>query len=193
MPRTKKTQNTAKPAESKPQERKLKGRGGTNNFGNNTKEWMKTEAQKEIAGQLLQETLTAYKQPKVKSEQELIQRLDDYFTYCANNSVIPTVEEMSLYLGYSVKGIWEIERKNSMALGPNASEIIKKAKAFMQTFDAKFVICGQLNFLTYCFRAKNYYGMVDKKEVEIVPNNPLGELMSQEELERQIAALPDED
>ena len=35
----------------------------------------------------------------------------------------------------------------------------------MQTFDSKLVTTGALNFLTYCFRAKNYYGMVDKTEV----------------------------
>ena len=80
-----------------------------------------------------------------------------------------------------------------MRLGQNASEIIKKAKSFLQSFDAKLVICGQLNFLAYCFRAKNYYGMVDKREVEVASNrDPLGERMSLEELEARINALPDD-
>ena len=51
--------------------------------------------------------------------------------------------------------------------------VIKKAKYFCKTFDAKMVISGKLNFLAYCFRAKNYYGMVDKQEVVLTPNqNP---------------------
>ena len=40
----------------------------------------------------------------------------------------------------------------------------------MKTFDAKLVISGKLNFLAYCFRAKNYYGMVDKAEYVLTPN-----------------------
>ena len=27
-----------------------------------------------------------------------------------------------------------------------------------------------MNFLAYCFRAKNYYGMVDKQEYVVTPN-----------------------
>lgn len=173
-------------------ERPARGRGGTNNFGNNTKEWAKTEAQREIAGKLLQETLQAYKKQKVNSEQELLQRLDEYFTHCANGGIIPTVEEMALYCGYSVKGFWELERGNSMRLGLNASEIIKKAKGFLQAFDAKLVICGQLNFLTYCFRAKNYYGLVDRKELDVATSDPLGRKPTLEELEAAIDALPDD-
>ncbi len=42
----------------------------------------------------------------------------------------------------------------------------------MQTFDAKLVVSGKLNFLAYCFRAKNYYGMVDKQEMVLTPNQP---------------------
>ena len=30
-------------------------------------------------------------------------------------------------------------------------------------------IAGQMGFLVYCFRAKNYYGMTDQKEVVITP------------------------
>ena len=40
----------------------------------------------------------------------------------------------------------------------------------LKTFDAKLVISGKLNFLAYCFRAKNYYGMVDKQEMVLTPN-----------------------
>ena len=63
--------------------------------------------------------------------------------------------------------------------------IIKKAKGYLQTFDAKLVIAGKMNFLAYCFRAKNYYGMRDQQEVMITPNNPLGEATSPEELRRK--------
>ena len=31
---------------------------------------------------------------------------------------------------------------------------------------------GKLNFLAYCFRAKNYYGMQDKVEHVVTPGTP---------------------
>lgn len=163
----------------------LRGRGGINNFGNNTKELVKTAAQRAIAKQLLQETLQAYKQPKVKSDEELAQRISDYFTMCAETGQIPTVEEMALSTGYSVATVWDWEKGRNKGFSDNTSEIIKKAKSFMQTFDSKLVTTGALNFLTYCFRAKNYYGMVDKTEVVIAPQNPLGPEASPEELKER--------
>ena len=55
----------------------------------------------------------------------------------------------------------------------------------MQTFDAKLVIAGKMNFLAYCFRAKNYYGMRDQQEVVLTPNNALGEAASAEDLRKK--------
>jgi hypothetical protein len=152
----------------------VKGRGGINNFGNNMKELVKTEAQRQIAKGLLQETLNAYRAPKVKDDTELAQRLDDYFNMCAETGQIPTVEEMCLATGYAPSTIWDWETGRRAGFSSETAEIIKKGKSFMQTFDAKLVTTGALNFLTYCFRAKNYYGMIEKSEVVLTPNNPLG-------------------
>ena len=44
---------------------------------------------------------------------------------------------------------------------------------FIKSFDAKLVVAGKLNPVTYFFRAKNYYGMVDKVEHEVIAKDPL--------------------
>ena len=57
----------------------------------------------------------------------------------------------------------------------------------MRTFDAKLVVSGKLGFLAYCFRAKNYYGMVDKVEHEVVTTVPtLTEQVNRAELEKAL-------
>lgn len=172
---------------------KLRGRGGVNNFGNNMKELVKTEAQRETARRLLSETLAAYKQPKVKDDEELAARISEYFDKCAGTGQIPTVEELCLCTGYSQSTIWDWETGRRRGFSSGTAEIIKKAKDFLQTFDAKLVISGQLNFLTYCFRAKNYYGMIEKSEVVLTPNNPLGDAPDQKQLEAHIADVVLED
>lgn len=170
----------AKTASGKPK----RGRGGTDNFPCR-RFTPETDEDRALVSQLLSEALTEYRQPRVKSDDELAQRIDNYFLRCAQHGQVPTVEEMSLSTGYSISTVmdWEIGRNKGFS--PQTSMIIKKAKGYLQTFDAKLVIAGKMNFLAYCFRAKNYYGMKDQQEVMLTPNNPLGETTSPEELRRK--------
>lgn len=165
---------------------KLKGRGGIDNFANNKKTMIQTEAQREVAKQLLGETLDSYRMPKVQSDEELAARLDAYFSMCATDGIIPCVEDMCMYTGYAESTIWDWETGRRGGFSPATAEIIKKGKDFLKTFDAKMVISGALNFLTYCFRAKNYYGMVDKQELVLTPNQPLGTESDPAELQKRI-------
>ena len=123
-----------------------------------------------IIGKLLGESYEAYKQPKVKDLKELMDRFDDYFDRCIRRQIIPTVEEMASWTGYSQATVWDWEAGRTKGLGEGTSEVIKKAKEILQTFDGKLAITGQINPLIYFFRAKNYYGMVDKQEHVITPN-----------------------
>lgn len=128
------------------------------------------EDRKFVAG-LLSETLHAYKQPRVKSDDELQDRLNQYFQHCADTGQIPTVEEMALYIGYCRTAMWDLETGRRKGFSDSTADIIKKAKEFLATFDAKLVVSGKMNFLAYCFRAKNFYGMSDKSEYVITPSN----------------------
>jgi transcriptional regulator with XRE-family HTH domain len=146
-----------------------KGRGGKNNFPA-SKFTPQTNEDKALVGKLLTEVLVEYKQPKVKSDEELAERIDNYFHRCAENGQVPTVEEMCMCTGYSYSTIWDWENGRRHGFSNSTADIIKKAKDVLKTFDAKLVISGKLNFLAYCFRAKNYYGMVDKQEYVVTPN-----------------------
>lgn len=174
------SKEVAKSTSGKPK----RGRGGTDNFPSR-RFTPETDKDRALVSQLLSEALTEYRQPRVKSDDELAQRIDDYFNRCAVHGQVPTVEEMSLSTGYSISTVmdWEIGRNKGFS--PQTSMIIKKAKGYLQTFDAKLVIAGKMNFLAYCFRAKNYYGMKDQQEVMLTPNNPLGETTSPEELRQK--------
>lgn len=146
-----------------------KGRGGKNNFPS-SKMVVQTDEDRALVKKLLGEVLVEYRQPKVKSDEELAERLDGYFKRCAENGQIPTVEEMCLSTGYTYWTCYDWETGRNKGFSSETSHIIKKAKEMLKTFDAKLVISGKLNFLAYCFRAKNYYGMVDKQEMVVTPN-----------------------
>lgn len=161
-----------------------KGRGGNSNFPN-AKFSPETDEDEALVHKLLKETYVAYKKERVKSDEELKSRLDEYFIYCADNGVTPTVEEMCMYTGYTSSTCYDWEVGRNKGFSQETSTIIKKAKEFLKTFDAKLVVAGKLNFLAYCFRAKNYYGMADKQEVVIAASNPLGDQVSAEDLNRK--------
>ena len=146
-----------------------RGRGGKNNFPS-SKVSVETEEDKLLVSTLLTEVLVEHKQPKVQSDEELAERFNDYFMRCATRGQVPTVEEMCMSTGYAYQTIYDWETGRRGGFSNSTAEIIKKAKDVLKTFDAKLVISGKLNFLAYCFRAKNYYGMVDKQEMVLTPN-----------------------
>ena len=154
---------------TKEDNRPARGRGGKSNFPN-AKPKIESEEDKQLVSKLLNEVLVEYNQPKVKSDEELAERLNNYFIRCATTGQIPTVEEMCLSTGYSYWTCYDWETGKNKGFSNSTSQIIKKAKEMLKTFDAKLVIAGKLNFLAYCFRAKNYYGMVDKQEMVLTPN-----------------------
>ena len=161
-----------------------RGRGGTNNFPN-ARFTPETDEDRALVSKLLGEVLVEYRKTRVKSDEELAQRLDDYFVRCATSGQIPTVEEMCMCTGYTYTTCNDWITGRNKGFSPNTSYIMKKAKEMLKTFDAKLVISGKLNFLAYCFRAKNYYGMTDKQEVVLTPNQPLGEQLSPEDLQQK--------
>ena len=169
---------------NKPEPKKT-GRGGVENFGNNRKALVKSEEDRKLVQKFLNEVCVAFKQEKVKSNKELAERLTNYFETCANTGQVPTVEEMAMHTGYSSSTLWDWENDRNQGFQDSnvtTSDLIKKSKDFIKTFDAKMVIAGKMNFLAYCFRAKNYYGMHDKKEFVMSTNAPLSESVNDEEL-----------
>jgi transcriptional regulator with XRE-family HTH domain len=130
---------------------------------------IQTEEDRQFVSTLLSEALAEYNRPRVKNDEELAERLGEYFERCATTGQVPTVEEMLLGTGFSHHYMNDIEAGRRKGFSPETATILKKAKAFMATFDAKLAVSGKMNFLAYCFRAKNYYGMVDKQEHVITP------------------------
>ena len=149
-----------------------KGRGGKNNFTNTRRYVPETDEDRSMLAKALDEVTDAYKQKPVKSDEELINRLNEYFEKCRVRESVPTVEEMGLYIGYSTSFMKDVQSGYRKGFSSDTASILQKAKEFLKTIDGKLALNGQINFLAYCFRAKNYYGMVDKVEHVITPTQP---------------------
>ena len=133
-----------------------------------------------------------YKMPKAVTDEEIAKRLELYFTTTLMEGQIPTVEEMALALGYDRKTLWAWETGGEGST-PTRRNLIKKAKELIASFDAEMVQEGKLNPVTYIFRAKNYFGLTDKQEYILTPNNPLGEVKDSAEIRQRLSEGVTED
>ena len=127
-----------------------------------------------------------YNMPKAVTDEEIRQRLEQYFIETLETGELPTVEAMCLALGYDRKTVWRWENGEEGST-PTRCHLIKKAKEFLATFDAHLVQEGKVNPTTYIFRAKNYFGMRDEVEHVITPNNPLGEMRDSVDIKRRLS------
>lgn len=131
-----------------------------------------TQGDRDLIKIFTQETLQAFRHEAVKTDEELITRLEEYFTTVEHTGQIPTIEEMLLTTGMTeavARGMLN-GRIQGLQGSTNTRHILQAGYDFIKAIDAKLVISGKMNFLAYCFRAKNYYGMVDKVEHVITPN-----------------------
>lgn len=134
---------------------------------------------------IVAESSRDFKKPIVKTDEECIQRLVDFFDYYANtNGVgIPTVEKMCIALGADANTVWDWQNG---AKGADRAVIIKRAKQILAAIDADLVLNGHINPVAYIFRAKNYYGLKDQQDVVLQAKNIFGDGVSREEIERRL-------
>lgn len=133
-----------------------------------------TDERRALISKLVTETIRTYNMPKVRNDEELAQRLVEYFNTCAATGERPTVEQMCQCTGYTIGTVWDWEVGRKPGFSPETGVIVKKAKEFLRVFDAKMVAEGALNPVVYIFRAKNYYGMKDQQDLVVAPQQPLG-------------------
>lgn len=146
------------------------------------------------SGELLYQLCKDMLMPPVKSNQELLDRIQDYFIMISGKELYPTLEHLSLYCGITSRTFMAWRNGESSPfhdnteMGDSTKAIANKAAEAMHAFDASMAYNGDVNFLAYCFRSKNYYGMRDKIEMTVEATDKLSTPQTPE----QIAAfLPD--
>lgn len=135
---------------------------------------------------ILKNIMTIASMPKCYNEEEFVTRFNDYFNFCVEQEVKPTVESFALAFGVTTQTIraWE-----SGEYGAFKKDLVKRGKTIMQAFLTNAVMEGKVNPVTYIFYSKNYYGMVDK--VEHVGNT--GVEQSADSKKELLEALPNDD
>lgn len=96
---------------------------------------------------------------------ELLDRVNEFFAYCADNEVVPTMEMFSLAMG-TVRA--EVSRwVNQQTKGPVYSRVCQKAIELISAMDADMALHGKIQPVVYIFRSKNYYGLKDQADIVV--------------------------
>ena len=127
----------------------------------------------------------------IQTPEECAERLNQFFTKCAEKGQLATIESMALELGLTNQQVNNIIVDKSK--GEVVALMLQKAKQIIAAQDAELAMRNRINSILYIFRSKNFYGMVDKRE--IINNRPENELdkKSKAELEDRYSDIIDID
>ena len=179
------------PADNRP----AYGKGGKYNFPNARMQLIEQDDEKRaFVAKAIENNLVFFNagiQNKVSSDEELCERLNWFFSQCAETQQIPNVEKMANAIGYhrSTLNDWENGIQNGFS--PVTKDIIKQAKQILASIDAELAQEGKTQPVVYMFRAKNFYGMRDQQDVVLTPNTGGLESADKATIEAKYAELPE--
>lgn len=174
----------------------MKGRGGKYNFPNAQLQLIEQDDEKRaFVAKCIENNLVFFNagvNNRVKSDEELCERLNWFFSTCAETQQLPNVEKLSNALGYHRNTINDWENGVSGGFSPVTKDIIKQAKQILASIDAELAQEGKTQPVIYMFRAKNFYGMKDQQDVVVTPNTAGIERVDVATIEAKYDELPDE-
>lgn len=123
----------------------------------------------------VQEIVSSLKQlhdrGKPQNDEEVRQRLDDYFRLCEQSSIRPGIESACLALAISRQTFFRWSRGEGC--GPRRQEIVQSAKSFIAAFIEQAMLGGKISPPSGIFLMKNWLGYKDQLSIEenILPDN----------------------
>lgn len=131
-------------------------------------------------------------------EEQVAERLNEYFRIYAENDMKPTVAGMGLALnGLDRRRLWEIKAdvKSGHSVVDNmpneVRDLIKKAYKLLETMMENYMQNGKINPVAGIFLAKNNFGYTDKVEHVVTPNVNQDEDFDLEEIKNRRITIDD--
>lgn len=160
---------------------------GKQKYGKGNPAKMKLDLSDDNNRRAVQESLMAsyrwFDREISKTDEEVKERIIEFFEVCSTEGEIPTVEKLALAQGTTTDILRKWENGD---LGIERSVLVKRAKQLIADYDAQMVAKGKMPPVAYIFRAKNYYGMADEQKHIVEPSKPLGELSDPEEIAERL-------
>lgn len=113
--------------------------------------------------------VSAWKQPACETEDEVEQRIGEYFNLCVLKGEMPLFETLCLYLGISDdKGKEYIQGEGCSG---RMTSLMQNALTVLKATEGKAVYKGMIRDVPYIWRSKQYFGYRE-------PNSKLEDLLA---------------
>lgn len=106
---------------------------------------------------------------RIKSEEEMEDRIQKLFNLCYETGNMPTYESIAVACGIPSRTFYDM-RQGEFEGYKQYSQIIKKAKEQVAMIESAMARDGKIPSALWIFRSKNYLGMRDSVTVEAVSN-----------------------
>ena len=157
---------------------------------------MASEAKRDEAAHVLRSLANVFDVQPVRSNKELRKRIHEYFDYCTEQRVLPTVEGLALYCGYTRYTLhdWQTGKNKGFSdveADFTTSNIVKKAVQTLAAFDASLAMSGAVNNVSYIWRSKNFYDMYDSITIKAEPSDTMRPAMTVEDIAKNLPDISD--
>ncbi len=134
----------------------------------------------DMQAEKVQELVTSLKQlhdrGKPETDEEIKQRIDEYFSFCERSSIRPGIESLCLSLHISRTTLFNWNRQ--IGCSEKCQEYIQSAKAFIAAFIEQALLSGKISPPSGIFLAKNWLGYKDTVSIEESTRNTEQELIT---------------
>lgn len=172
------------------------GRGGKHNFPNARMQLIEQDDEKRaFVAKAIENNLVFFNKgimEPVKSDEQLCERLNWFFSECARTQQIPNIEKMSNAIGIARQTLHRWSTGESRGFSPVTKDIAFQAKQILASIDAELAQEGKTQPVVYMFRAKNFYDMRDQQEYVVTPNTSAIEHADAATIEAKYAELPED-
>ena len=173
------------------------GKGGKHNFPNARMQLIEQDDEKRaFVAKAIENNLVFFNvgiENPVRSDEELCERLNWFFSECSRTQQLPTVEKMSNAIGIHRATFFNWATGISGGFSPITKHIASQAKQILASIDAELAAEGKTQPVVYMFRAKNFYEMRDQQDVVVTPNTGMPEAADAATIEAKYAELPEDD
>lgn len=157
--------------------------------------WMSSEENRGLLSETIASVRRALRMKPVQSNYEMLERLEEYLSIVQDRRVPPTLEELSLYLGFTLQMVLEIRDGTNLGFpdqpypGATSAKILERVIDALHSVDAVQAMKRQADNTTYIFRSKNYYGMKDTREQAINVNLRTPDVLPPEQIAKLLPEL----
>jgi hypothetical protein len=123
----------------------------------------------------------------LNNDDDVQDRIIEYFQYCFDNDIKPGVEGMALAVGVNRRTLWDWETGDSRNKpGSRRADIIKKSKQILAEYMENLAQNNKINPVTAIFLLKNHFGYTNVDTVEVKATGSLTPTLAPDEIAKQI-------